>query len=149
MRSTAPSSLWRWVCNVKGSCLLHVFLIASTSFQSMQCLYQYSAQPRRLFLVSTPIIVSLVSTPTRHTYSLFFSLWSQYPNFFRGIFPLKVCQHRRVVEEIMSGGGPFHYGLQCGSMPELLVILAYLKSETAVITCNGFKGTRDQIGLSQ
>lgn len=53
---------------------------------------------------------------------------------------LQVCQHRAVVEQIVEAGSSFKYGLEAGSKPELLIILAELKTEGALITCNGYKG---------
>ncbi len=58
---------------------------------------------------------------------------------YRGVFPVKVNQHRWVVEEIIRLGQPFHYGLEAGSKPELMVVMALLDDKDALIICNGYK----------
>ncbi|MEB3196748.1 MAG: biosynthetic arginine decarboxylase [Candidatus Sericytochromatia bacterium] len=62
-----------------------------------------------------------------------------YPNEYRGVFPVKVCQQRHVVEEIVRYGGAYQYGLEAGSKPELLIALATLKTPGALVICNGYK----------
>jgi arginine decarboxylase len=47
-----------------------------------------------------------------------------YQGQYRGVYPIKVNQNRTVVEEIIEYGRPFHYGLEAGSKPELLTIMA-------------------------
>jgi arginine decarboxylase len=54
------------------------------------------------------------------------------------VYPIKVNQQRQVVEEIFQFGRPFHFGLEAGSKPELLAVLAVADNETPII-CNGFK----------
>jgi arginine decarboxylase len=58
---------------------------------------------------------------------------------YRGVYPIKVNQHRYVVEEIVAFGRPYHYGLEAGSKPELLAVMAMLDDEEALIICNGYK----------
>ncbi len=58
---------------------------------------------------------------------------------YRGVFPIKVNQLREVVEEIQDAGKPFHYGLECGSKPELMIALAMHKDNRALVICNGYK----------
>jgi arginine decarboxylase len=71
------------------------------------------------------------------------------------VYPIKVNQQRQVVEEILDFGKPFHFGLEAGSKPELLAVLALTNGavgtpmrssnssrveETGTpIICNGFK----------
>src|SRR5207237_222620 len=61
------------------------------------------------------------------------------------VYPIKVNQQRQVVEEILDFGKPFHFGLEAGSKPELLAVLALTngpgKSDEGgtPIICNGFK----------
>jgi arginine decarboxylase len=62
-----------------------------------------------------------------------------YKNEYRGVYPIKVNQHRYVVEEIVEFGRPYHYGLEAGSKPELLAVMALLDDEEALIICNGYK----------
>jgi arginine decarboxylase len=54
------------------------------------------------------------------------------------LYPIKVNQQRHVVEEIMDFGRPFNFGLEAGSKPELLAVLAITDPETPIV-CNGFK----------
>jgi arginine decarboxylase len=62
-----------------------------------------------------------------------------YKGEFKGVYPIKVNQHRYVVEEICQFGRPYHYGLEAGSKPELLAVMAMLEDEEALIVCNGYK----------
>ncbi len=62
-----------------------------------------------------------------------------YQSHFVGIYPVKVNQQRHIVEEIVSYGGPEDFGLEVGSKPELLGVLAVLDSPDALIVCNGYK----------
>jgi arginine decarboxylase len=57
------------------------------------------------------------------------------------VYPIKVNQQRHVVEEIVEFGKPFGFGLEAGSKPELLAVLALMNgnSNDAPIICNGFK----------
>jgi arginine decarboxylase len=54
------------------------------------------------------------------------------------VYPIKVNQQRQVVEEIFHYGRPYRFGLEAGSKPELLAVLAIADNETPII-CNGFK----------
>jgi arginine decarboxylase len=58
---------------------------------------------------------------------------------YRGVYPIKVNQNRTVVEEIIEYGRPFHYGLEAGSKPELLAIMAIHTDDESLIICNGYK----------
>lgn len=62
-----------------------------------------------------------------------------YDGAYRGVFPIKVNQLREVVEEIRDAGREFHYGLECGSKPELMIALAMHKDPRSLIICNGYK----------
>ncbi|MFM7149268.1 MAG: biosynthetic arginine decarboxylase, partial [Gemmataceae bacterium] len=61
------------------------------------------------------------------------------------VYPIKVNQQRQVVEEILDFGKPFHFGLEAGSKPELLAVLALTngsgkgEEHGTPIICNGFK----------
>ena len=54
------------------------------------------------------------------------------------VYPIKVNQQRQVVEEILDFGKQFKFGLEAGSKPELLAVLALANGQTPII-CNGFK----------
>ncbi len=62
-----------------------------------------------------------------------------YKGNYRGVYPIKVNQDRYVVEQIVEYGRPYHYGLEAGSKPELLTVMAMLDDEQALIICNGYK----------
>jgi arginine decarboxylase len=62
-----------------------------------------------------------------------------YQGAYRGVFPIKVNQHRHVAETIVETGKQYGYGLEAGSKPELLAVMALLESEDALIICNGYK----------
>src|SRR5438876_2520796 len=55
------------------------------------------------------------------------------------VYPIKVNQQRQVVEEILDFGKPFGFGLEAGSKPELLAVLAVTNGGDTPIICNGFK----------
>jgi len=63
---------------------------------------------------------------------------SNYQGSYHCIYPIKVNQQRQVVEEIVKFGAPHRTGLEAGSKPELLAVLAIANNETPII-CNGFK----------
>ncbi|MFZ5472037.1 MAG: biosynthetic arginine decarboxylase [Myxococcota bacterium] len=58
---------------------------------------------------------------------------------YRGVYPIKVNQHRYVAETIVDTGKQYGYGLEAGSKPELLAVMALLEDEEALIICNGYK----------
>jgi arginine decarboxylase len=62
-----------------------------------------------------------------------------YKGRYRGVYPIKVNQQRHVVEEIVEYGAAQGIGLEAGSKPELLIALAVLETEDAIIVCNGYK----------
>src|SRR5215831_18760732 len=62
-----------------------------------------------------------------------------YKGQYKGVYPIKVNQHRYVVEEIVQFGRPYHYGLEAGSKPELLAVMAMLDDEEALIICNVYQ----------
>jgi arginine decarboxylase len=62
-----------------------------------------------------------------------------YKGAYKGVYPIKVNQHRYVVEEICAYGRQYHYGLEAGSKPELLAVAGMLEDEEALIICNGYK----------
>ena len=54
------------------------------------------------------------------------------------VYPIKVNQQRQVVEEFLEFGRPLGFGLEAGSKPELLAVMALADNSTPII-CNGFK----------
>ena len=63
----------------------------------------------------------------------------EYQGSYRGVFPIKVNQQRHLVEHYVKVAEGFHMGLECGSKPELLIVLALLDDPHALILCNGYK----------
>ncbi len=62
-----------------------------------------------------------------------------YKGDYRGVFPIKVNQLREVVDEVVAAGKEWHYGLEAGSKPELMVALAMHEGGKGLIICNGYK----------
>ncbi len=63
----------------------------------------------------------------------------EYKGAYHCVYPIKVNQQRHVVEEILDFGKPFQFGLEAGSKPELLAVLALTNGDGTPIICNGFK----------
>jgi arginine decarboxylase len=55
------------------------------------------------------------------------------------LYPIKVNQQRHVVEEIHYFGKAHKFGLEAGSKPELLAVMAIVDDDSTPIVCNGFK----------
>ena len=62
-----------------------------------------------------------------------------YQGVYRGVYPIKVNQQRHMVEEYVRFASEHHMGLEAGSKPELLIVLAMLDDPDALIICNGYK----------
>ncbi|MEX2264430.1 MAG: biosynthetic arginine decarboxylase [Bryobacteraceae bacterium] len=62
----------------------------------------------------------------------------KYQGGYRLVYPIKVNQQRQVVEEVLEFGRPFNFGLEAGSKPELLAVMALADNSTPIV-CNGFK----------
>lgn len=62
-----------------------------------------------------------------------------YSGQYRGVYPIKVNQQRHLVQELVKFGRDINLGLECGSKPELLVVLSLMDNSRGVIICNGFK----------
>ncbi|MGN6504273.1 MAG: biosynthetic arginine decarboxylase, partial [Tepidisphaeraceae bacterium] len=58
---------------------------------------------------------------------------------YRCVYPIKVNQQRHVVEEIHYFGKAHNFGLEAGSKPELLAVMAIVDDDQTPIVCNGFK----------
>jgi arginine decarboxylase len=57
---------------------------------------------------------------------------------YRAVYPIKVNQQRDVVEQLLKWGGQERFGLEAGSKPELMAVLAISKPGS-IIVCNGYK----------
>ena len=62
----------------------------------------------------------------------------KYANRYRCVFPIKVNQQRDVVQQIIEHGRDFGFGVEAGSKPELLAVVAMTDPKMPII-CNGFK----------
>jgi arginine decarboxylase len=54
------------------------------------------------------------------------------------VYPIKVNQQRHVVEQVINYGKVYGFGLEAGSKPEMLAVVAMTDADTPII-CNGFK----------
>ena len=61
-----------------------------------------------------------------------------YKGLYTCVYPIKVNQQRHVVEKILEYSRPYGFGLEAGSKPELLAVVAMTDVDTPII-CNGFK----------
>ncbi|SSY80780.1 biosynthetic arginine decarboxylase [Alysiella crassa] len=53
------------------------------------------------------------------------------------VYPIKVNQHRRVIESLIHSKQP--HGLEAGSKAELMAVLAHAGTTQTLIVCNGYK----------
>ena len=60
-----------------------------------------------------------------------------YDGAYTAIYPIKVNQHRNVASELVANG-EHGFGLEAGSKPELMAVLA-LSRRGAIVVCNGYK----------
>ncbi|HEX5659293.1 MAG TPA: biosynthetic arginine decarboxylase [Polyangiales bacterium] len=65
-----------------------------------------------------------------------------YQGVYRGVFPVKVNQQKHLIDEVVEFGAPYHYGLEAGSKPELLIALSALNDPNGLIVCNGYKDSK-------
>ena len=65
-----------------------------------------------------------------------------YAGRYQGVFPVKCNQQRHVVEELVSCGKRWHFGLEAGSKAELLIALSLIDDPEALLICNGYKDQR-------
>ena len=63
-----------------------------------------------------------------------------YTGGYRCVFPIKVNQQREVVQQVIKFGREYGFGVEAGSKPELLAVVAMTGDDTPII-CNGFKDT--------
>jgi len=94
--------------------------------------------------VSAPVLVRLTDVLNARIGQLAESFRTaireaEYSGVYRGVYPIKVNQQRHIVQDIVRASRPFHLGLEAGSKPELLLVLAMLDDPEAPIVCNGYK----------
>ncbi len=112
-------------------------------------LYDLSAQIKALGL-SLPVLVRFSDILHQRVDTLCSTFGramadDAYQGHFTAVYPIKVNQQRRVVEEILKHGED-RVGLEAGSKPELMAVLA-LSHAQGVIICNGYKD-REYIRLA-
>ena len=95
--------------------------------------------------LSTPVVVRF-SDILRHRLTRLRDAFAtaiaenEYQSRYCAVFPIKVNQQRLVVEEVYGYGREFGFGLEVGSKPELLAVMAMTEGESErMIVCNGFK----------
>lgn len=65
---------------------------------------------------------------------------NEYRGRYAAVYPIKVNQQRLVVEEVYRGSADLGFGLEAGSKPELLAVMAMTEdAPERLIICNGFK----------
>lgn len=64
---------------------------------------------------------------------------AEYDNNYICIYPIKVNQQRHVVAEYLEFAKPLGFGIEAGSKPELLAVMALIDDTETPIICNGFK----------
>ena len=62
-----------------------------------------------------------------------------YPAAYRTVFPIKVNQQRHLVDALLEQGDRQGMGLEVGSKPELLAVMALYSGDDRLIICNGYK----------
>jgi arginine decarboxylase len=93
----------------------------------------------------TPVVVrfsDILAHRLRHLHDAFAQAIAEndYRNRYAAVFPIKVNQQRLVVEEVYRYGKAYGFGLEVGSKPELLAVMAMTEdSPDRLIICNGFK----------
>jgi arginine decarboxylase len=95
--------------------------------------------------LTTPVVVrfsDILAHRLRRLHEAFAQAITEndYKNRYAAVFPIKVNQQRLVVEEVYRYGKEFGFGLEVGSKPELLAVMAMTENASErLIICNGFK----------
>ncbi len=95
--------------------------------------------------LTTPVVVrfsDILAHRLQHLHDAFAQAIAEneYQNRYAAVYPIKVNQQRLVVEEVFRYGEKFGFGLEVGSKPELLAVMAMTEnSPDRLIICNGFK----------
>ena len=66
----------------------------------------------------------------------------KYEGNYQGVYPIKCNQQRHVVEELVTCGRKWNFGLEAGSKAELLIALSLINDPKAFLICNGYKDQR-------
>jgi arginine decarboxylase len=95
--------------------------------------------------LTTPVVVrfsDILANRLRRLHEAFAQAITEndYRNRYAAVYPIKVNQQRLVVEEVYRYGKEFGFGLEVGSKPELLAVMAMTENAPErLIVCNGFK----------
>ena len=95
--------------------------------------------------LTTPVVVrfsDILAHRLRRLHDAFAQAIAEndYKNRYAAVYPIKVNQQRLVVEEVYRYGQQFGFGLEVGSKPELLAVMAMTENAPErLIICNGFK----------
>jgi len=95
--------------------------------------------------LSAPVVIrfsDILAHRLRHLHAAFNRAIAEndYRNRYTAVYPIKVNQQRLVVEEVFRYGKEFGFGLEAGSKPELLAVMAMTEgADERPIICNGFK----------
>ncbi|HEX4676936.1 MAG TPA: biosynthetic arginine decarboxylase [Steroidobacteraceae bacterium] len=95
--------------------------------------------------LTTPVVVrfsDILAHRLKHIHGAFAQAIAEnnYKNRYAAVFPIKVNQQRLVVQEVYRYGKEFGFGLEVGSKPELLAVMAMTEDASdRLIVCNGFK----------
>lgn len=101
--------------------------------------------------LTAPILIRFTDILKNRFEELFASFTKAITDFnyqgkFTAVYPIKVNQQQRVVSQIVQHGKD-RIGLEAGSKPELLAVLAHPTGRSSVIICNGYKD-REYIRLA-
>lgn len=61
-----------------------------------------------------------------------------YEGSYKAVYPIKVNQQQAVIRQLLEPG-EHHIGLEAGSKPELMAVLALANPKNSLIICNGYK----------
>ncbi|MBX3352832.1 MAG: biosynthetic arginine decarboxylase [Phycisphaeraceae bacterium] len=95
--------------------------------------------------VHTPVLVrfdDIVKDRAQRLHSSFKRAMAdqEYKGGYSCVYPIKVNQQKHVVELVRDVGEPLGFGLEAGSKPELLAVLALTENRPHMpVVCNGFK----------
>ena len=95
--------------------------------------------------LAAPVVIrfsDILAHRLRHLHAAFSQAITEndYRNRYTAVYPIKVNQQRLVVEEVFRYGKEFGFGLEVGSKPELLAVMAMTgAAPERPIICNGFK----------
>jgi len=95
--------------------------------------------------LTTPVVVrfsEILAHRLRSLHAAFAQAIAEndYRGQYAAVYPIKVNQQRLVVEEIYRYGKELGFGLEVGSKPELLAVMAMTENAPdRLIVCNGFK----------